>query len=112
MLTLMLGSGPIALVGSGEFLPVMEEIDAGLLAASGRPRPRVAILPTASWPDGEEVFRRWATMGAEHFANLGAEVEPVLVRDRLDADDEAPAQAIGEADLVYLSGGKPKHLTE
>ena len=103
--------GPIALVGSGEFLPAMSEIDAALLAATGRDRPRVAILPTASWPDGEEVFRRWAAMGTEHFAALGAEVEPVLVRDRFDADDDAYAQAIGEADLIYLSGGKPGHVS-
>jgi cyanophycinase len=112
MLTRMPGSGPIALVGSGEFLPAMEEIDAALLAASGRSRPRVAILPTASWPDGEDVFRHWAAMGTEHFTALGAEVEPVLVRDRFDADDDASAQAIGEADLIYLSGGKPGHLTQ
>jgi cyanophycinase len=110
MLTGMPGPGSIALVGSGEFLPAMTEIDAGLLAATGRRRPRVAILPTASWPDGEEVFRRWASMGVEHFTALGAEVEPVLVRDRFDADDAAHVQAIGEADLVYLSGGKPGHL--
>jgi cyanophycinase len=108
----MPGPGPIALVGSGEFLPTMAEIDSALLAVSGRRRPRVAILPTASWPDGEEVFRRWADMGSAHFSALGAEVEPVLVRDRFDADDDAAAQAIGEADLVYLSGGKPGHLTE
>lgn len=112
MLTRMPGSGPIALVGSGEFLPAMNETDAALLAATGRRRPRVAILPTASWPDGEEVFRRWASMGTEHFAALGAEVEPVLVRDRFDADDGAHVQAIGEADLIYLSGGKPGHLTD
>jgi cyanophycinase len=111
MLTRMPGPGPIALVGSGEFLPAMSEIDATLLAATGRRRPRVVILPTASWPDGEEVFRRWASMGAEHFSALGAEVEPVLLRDRFDAEDEAHVQAIGEADLIYLSGGKPGHLT-
>jgi len=104
-------SGPIALVGSGEFLPAMTDVDAMLLAATGRRRPRVAILPTASWPDGEDVFRRWAAMGVEHFSALGAEVEPVLVRDRFDADDSAHLQAIGEADLIYLSGGKPGHLT-
>jgi cyanophycinase len=102
--------GPVALVGAGEFLPEMLEFDAGLLAATGRSRPRVAILPTASYPDGEEVFGRWATMGVAHFGQLGAEVEPVLVRDRQDADDPAAAQAIGEADLVYLSGGKPGYL--
>jgi cyanophycinase len=108
----MPGSGPIALVGSGEFLPAMQDIDAALLAGLGRPRPRVAILPTASWPDGEAVFRRWAAMGVEHFSRLGAEVEPVLVRDGFDADDRSHVQAIGEADLIYLSGGKPGHLTQ
>ena len=41
-----------------------------------------SILPTASFPDGEDVFQRWAAMGVAHFAALGAEVEPVLVRDR------------------------------
>ena len=49
-------------------------------------------------------------MGVAHFGALGAEVEPVLVRDRHDADDPAAAQAIGEADLIYLSGGKPGYL--
>ena len=102
--------GPVALVGAGEFLPEMAEFDLELLAATGRPRPRVAVLPTASYPDGEEVFERWAAMGVAHFGELGAEVEPVLVRDREDADDPAAAQAIGEADLIYLSGGKPGYL--
>jgi len=102
--------GPIVLVGAGEFLPEMSAFDAGLLAATGVRRPRVAILPTASYPDGEAVFQRWAAMGVAHFAELGAEVEPVFVRDRAGADDPAAAQAIGEADLVYLSGGKPGHL--
>jgi cyanophycinase len=67
-------SGPIALVGAGEFLPAMAEFDAELLASTGRARPRVAILPTASYPDGEEVFQRWAAMGVAHFSGLGAEV--------------------------------------
>ena len=49
-------------------------------------------------------------MGVAHFGALGAEVEPVLVRDRAAADDPAAAQAIGEADLIYLSGGKPAYL--
>ena len=88
----------------------MAEFDAGLLAATGRPRPRVVILPTASYPDGEEVFQRWAAMGIAHFGALGAEVEPVLVRHRGEADDPGFAQAVGEADLIYLSGGKPGHL--
>ncbi len=103
-------TGPIALVGANEFLPAMASLDAELLAATGRRRPRVAIVPTASAPDGEDTFQRWAAMGIEHFAGLGAETEAVLVRDRVEADDPANVQAIAEADLVYFSGGDPGHL--
>jgi cyanophycinase len=103
-------TGPVALVGSGEFLPVMADIDRMLLDAVGVARPRVAILPTASFPDGVDIFERWAAMGVEHFRSLGAEVEAVLVRDGADAHDRSNAQAVGEADLIYFSGGKPDHL--
>ncbi len=103
-------SGLVALLGSGEFTAAMLDVDRALLAATGRSRPRVAIVPTASWPDGEATFRGWIEQGAAHFGALGAEVEAVELRGREDADDPAWAQAIGEADLVYLSGGKPGHL--
>lgn len=88
----------------------MAALDRDLLAAIDRARPRVVILPTASAPDGEDVFRRWADMGAEHFAGLGAEVERVLIRSVEEGSDPAGLQAIGEADLIYLSGGQPAHL--
>jgi cyanophycinase-like exopeptidase len=104
--------GPVALVGAGEFLAPMAEFDRGLLGATGRPRPRVVVLPTASAPDGEATFRTWAEMGVEHFRSLGAEVEPVLVRDVAEGHDAAALQAVGEADLVYLSGGHPRHLVD
>jgi len=90
----------------------MADFDQGLLLSTGRTRPRVVILPTASYPDGEEVFTHWAAMGVAHFGSLGAEVEPVLVRDRAGAEDGSAAQAVGEADLIYLSGGKPAHLMD
>ena len=102
--------GPVALIGAGEFLPSMAEFDLGLVAATGRTRPRVALLATASYPDGEVTFQRWIAMGLEHFGSLGAEVEAVPVRTREDAFDAGHAQAVGEADLVYLSGGKPRYL--
>ncbi|MEI7742509.1 MAG: Type 1 glutamine amidotransferase-like domain-containing protein [Chloroflexota bacterium] len=102
--------GPVALVGAGEFLAPMVEFDRGLLAAIGRSRPRVVILPTASAPDGEAVFRRWAEKGVDHFVALGAEVEPVLVRTAEEGHDDGALQAVGEADLIYLSGGDPRHL--
>jgi cyanophycinase len=102
--------GPVALVGAGEFLDTMTEFDRDLLAATGRSRPRVVILPTAAANDGEAVFLSWAERGVAHFSRLGAEVEPVLVRTAAEGNDPAALQAVGEADLVYLSGGDPRHL--
>ena len=88
----------------------MSEFDRGLLEATGQSRPRVVILPTASAPDGEATFQGWAELGIRHFTALGAEVEPVLVRNVAEGHDSAALQAVGEADLVYLSGGHPRHL--
>jgi cyanophycinase-like exopeptidase len=102
--------GSVALVGAGEFQDQMAEFDRDLLASTGRARPRVVILPTASAPDGEAIFQGWADRGVEHFSALGAEVEPVLVRTAAEGFDAAALQAIGESDLVYLSGGNPRHL--
>lgn len=88
----------------------MDDVDRELLASIGRDRPRVAIVPAASWPDGEAVFRGWAESGDAHFSALGAEAVPVLITDRKSADDESAAASIAGADLVYFSGGKPGYL--
>ena len=102
-------SGPIALVGSGEFLPDMEAVDAALLA--GRP-PRVVVLPTASAPEGSERVEYWMQLGTEHYRRLGVEPVPLAVLDRRDADDPANAEAVAGAGLVYLSGGNPGFLAD
>jgi cyanophycinase len=103
-------NGVIALVGSGEFTTAMNDVDRGLLAVTGRDKPRVAIVPTASWPDGEAVFMRWAATGEAHFAALGATPVPVLIHNRAGADDAAAVAELERADLIYFSGGKPGHL--
>lgn len=102
--------GPVALVGADAFLSASTALDQALLAATGRRRPRVAILPTGAFPDGEAAFGRVAALGEEHFRALGAEVETVAIRDRAAADDPAAVQAIGEADIIYLCGGDPAWL--
>lgn len=102
-------SGPVALVGSGEFLPAMEAVDAALLA--GRP-PRAVVLPTASAPEGPERVEYWTQLGTEHYRRLGVEPVPLAVLDRRDADDPANAAAVAGAGLVYLSGGNPGYLAE
>ena len=56
------------LMGSGEFEPWSNEIEAAAL--DGRPGP-VAVLPTASSAEGDDVFGRWGRMGLEHYAAAG-----------------------------------------
>lgn len=102
--------GAIALIGSGEFSAAVESIDRELLAATGRRRPRVVILPAMRSGKDDLSFRRWAEMGREHFTALGAEVEPVHLRSRGDAEDDLNARAVGEADLVYLAGSAADFL--
>ena len=106
--------GLVALVGSGEYLPVMEDIDRYLLShcgANGR-KPKVVCLPTAAGQEGEDSVSRWMRMGEEHFTKLGAEVHSLSVTVRKEADDLVNAEMIGEADFVYCSGGNPHYLYE
>lgn len=100
-------AGRLALVGSGEYLPVMHDIEAWLLA--DRP-PRYVQLATAAAPEGERVLAKWHGLGAAAAERLGVEQVVVDIRTRADADDPAHAEAIAGAGLIYLSGGNPRHL--
>ena len=101
-------TGPLALVGSGEYLPVMLEVERDLLA--GRP-PVYVQLPTAAAPEGEASLQRWLELGRQQAERLGVRQVPVLVRDRADAEDPALAALVEGAGLVYLSGGNPPYLS-
>ena len=101
--------GPVALVGSGEYLPVMTEVE-GLLI-EGRP-PRYVQLPTAAAPEGELSLRRWLDLGAAQADRLSVEQIPVVVRDRAEADSPELACKIAGAGLIYLSGGSPTFLAK
>jgi cyanophycinase len=103
-------SGTLALVGAGEFLETMAEVDRQLLARAGGKK--VVVLPTASAPDGPGVPERWLRMGVEHFTRLGAQAEGLLALDRAACDDPANTARVRAADLVYFSGGKPDYLRQ
>ena len=103
------GPGPLALVGSGEYLPQMAEVEAGLL--EGRP-PRYVQLATASVPDGPSVVERWHDLGRAQARRLGVEAVVLAVSDRDTAGDPLVAAQVAGAGLVYLSGGHPAFLAE
>src|SRR5258708_38250732 len=105
-------NGLIALVGAGEYLPVMNDVDRYLLDSvqvNGR-APRVVCLPTAAGPEGDDVIQRWSGMGMKHFQNLGADVQALRIIDRASADDPQFESALVSADLIYFSGGNPLYL--
>jgi cyanophycinase len=107
-------NGLIALVGSGEYLPVMENVDRHLLGSVpvNGSNPRVVCLPTAAGREGDESVNRWSNMGVEHFKKLGADVKALPIIDRESANLEEYASALENADLIYFSGGNPGYLYE
>ncbi len=102
-------AGPLALVGSGEYLPQMADLEAGLLR--GRPA-RYVQLATAAAPDGPDVVARWHRLGADQADRLGVEPVIVAVNDRADAESPELAALVAGAGLVYLSGGHPGYLAD
>jgi cyanophycinase len=99
--------GRLILAGSGEFTPAMDDLDREIIAGIGKPRARVAIVPTASGL--EDTPATWAALGETHFAALGADVVPVMVLRRDDARERRWIDALRDVDWVYFSGGRPQH---
>jgi cyanophycinase-like exopeptidase len=95
------------LLGSGEFEPWSEEPERVALDGADA---RVAILPTASAPEGDAVFDRWAAMGLEHYASMDWPARVLPVKSREDAERPDLTGEIERADLVSFSGGNPKFL--
>ena len=99
--------GRLALVGSGEYLPVMQDVEEWLFGDN----PRVYVqLATAAAPEGQATLDYWHRLGREAADRLGAEQVIIDVRSRADADDPRWVESIERAGLIYLSGGNPSHL--
>lgn len=103
------GPGPIALVGSGEYLPQMAAIEGALL--EGRPA-RYVQLATAAVQDGPSVVEHWHELGTAQAKRLGVEPVIVPVNNHDDANNPQFADMIAGAGLIYLSGGNPNYLAD
>ena len=101
--------GPVALVGSGEYLPSMANIEGNLLA--GRPKLYVQIA-TAATPDGPNVVAKWERLGQEQAKRLDVEAVTLKVYDNDDANSPDIAEMVRGAGLIYLSGGHPTFLAD
>jgi cyanophycinase len=99
----------ILLVGGGEFREDCLAMDSYLLESLNKKHPRVAIIPTAAANQRPE---QAAENGVRYFDSLGANANPILILNRGHAEDEKYFSNIHEVDLIYLTGGDPKHLLE
>jgi cyanophycinase len=105
--------GPIALVGSGEYTPAMDDTDRYLLSLiGGAAEARVALLPTASGLEpGRPAY--WNTLGLDHFRALGVQdLRPLDLLDAGDTRDLAKIEPLRDATFFYFSGGDPVHLVQ
>lgn len=101
--------GPLALVGSGEYLPSMLDIERDLIA--GRP-PRYVQIPTAAAAEGAQRLEYWVDLGRRQAERLGVEAVPLVVTERSQAEDPEIVSQVAGAGLIYLSGGSPTLLAD
>ena len=104
--------GALALVGSGEYLPVMQELETALLhsgISNGKPN-RFLQIPTAAGQESVERLEFWEQLGAEQARRIGTVQDFLPIFNREDAYDQKYISRISEAGLIYFSGGDPGYL--
>lgn len=101
--------GPLALVGSGEYLPEMLEFERSLLMDRST---KYVQIPTAAAPEGDATLNYWAELGAKQADRLAVEVCELRIRDVADANSEELANQVANAGLIYFSGGNPHYLAQ
>lgn len=101
--------GMIALVGGDEFRPACEPMDRALLAGVARQPPRVVIIPTAAARQGPTIA---AKNGERWFRSLGAQPSSLMIVSEREASDPKLLTALGDFDLIYLTGGDPALLLD
>ena len=108
------GHGVLALVGSGEYLPVMQEFETELLhSAFTRGKSNTFVqIPTGSSEEGEDRRRFWQRRGQEQSDRIGSECIYLPIHEREDAFNPEYVDAIRGAGLIYFSGGNPHHIAD
>ena len=72
----------------------------------------MVILPTASAPEGDEVFNRWAGMGLDHYKAMGVHARVIDLRTREDAFLDVLIEELANPSMIFFSGGNPAYLCE
>jgi len=107
-------NGSLALVGSGEYLPVMAEFEKSLLEdgiKNGKENIYIQI-PTAAAQESSSRLEYWRDLGRKQAEAIGAKplFLPIYTRD--DALNMSYVNQISNGALIYMSGGDPHYLAK
>jgi cyanophycinase-like exopeptidase len=105
-------TGALALVGSGEYLPVMQDLESALInsgISNGKPN-RFLQIPTAAGEESRERLQFWEMRGAEQARRIGTIQDFLPIFSREDAFNPEYISRVKGAALIYFSGGDPGYL--
>ena len=104
--------GSIALVGSGEYLPVMADFELSLIkdGQSNEKQPVYVQIPTAAGRESRDRLQYWQELGRKQADLLGVEQVFLPIFDREAAMNTEYAKQVTESALIYMSGGDPHYL--
>ena len=102
-------SGTIALVGSGEWLAVMLDVEKELL---NNQNPVYVQLSTAAGQESPARLEHWKNLAQSQAKSLNVESRWLPVFDQESANNPELAEKVKGAGLIYLSGGEPSYLAE
>lgn len=106
--------GSIALVGSGEYLPEMAELERSLIEDGVRQGkdPLFVQIPTAAGQESLERLKYWEQLGKSQADALGVEQVFLPIFDRDHTQEAKYVDLISRGALIYMSGGDPHHLAK
>lgn len=108
------GRGAVALVGSGEYLIQMQEIETDLLLrgiSRGKSNTYIQI-PTGAGQESADRIQFWKERGAAQAERMGATCHFLPILKREDAFNPQYIEEVTNAGLIYFSGGDPGYITE
>lgn len=104
--------GALALVGSGEYLPVMQDLESALISSGiSNGKPNIFLqIPTAAGEESEDRLKFWESRGADQARRIGAVQDFLPIFKREDAFNINFISRVKSAALIYFSGGDPGYL--
>lgn len=95
----------LALIGSGEYLPSMQDFEKTI----SRPG-RYVQVALAAGKESQASLQYWKNLGQQQATRLGMEQDFLSIFDRTAAENFAGS--LEDAGLIYFSGGNPHYLMQ